>query len=288
MANIFNLPDFMFLNVDSSSMSRFNKLAFLLKGIIISIIHKRTKGKIFCTFMNLLYSNDGKIFFQSGKYYKKNLDGTLMYFPNKRIDRVIVNKDSQLKDLLNQYSLENFELKGKDLVVDCGSNVGELFLGLKLKNKNFKYIGFEPDPDAFDCLEMNLSNFDVKVHNIALSNKNGLVEFYLDTFGANSSIDYFGEEKNILVESKTLDSFNLDKVKLLKLEAEGHELEILEGAEKTILLTEFISVDYGPEKGKDGKMTLPSVTNFLFSKNFVIESSSSSRYTAVFRNLRYV
>ena len=199
--------------------------------------------------MNFFYSNDGKIYFESGKYFKQSLDGSLMYFPNKRIDRVIVDKEKQLKNLLNQYSLDHFQLSQKDLVVDCGSNVGELFLGLKLNNENFKYIGFEPDPFAFECLKLNLINHNVTTYNIALSNKNDLVKFYLDTFGANSSIDYFGEEKNIFIKSNTLDSFSLDKVKLLKLEAEGHELEILEGAKKTILSTEFIAVDYGP-KGK--------------------------------------
>ena len=52
MANIFNLPDFMLLNLDSSSLSKFKKITFLIKGLFISIIRKRTNGKIFCFIMN--------------------------------------------------------------------------------------------------------------------------------------------------------------------------------------------------------------------------------------------
>ena len=67
-------------------------------------------------------------------------------------------------------------------------------------NQDFKYMGFEPDPEAFDCLQLNLKDFGVEVYNMALSNKIGSVKFYLDTQGANSSIDYFGEEKSISIE----------------------------------------------------------------------------------------
>ena len=54
----------------------------------------------------------------------------------------------------------------------------------------------------------------------------------------------------------------------IKLEAEGHEIEVLKGSVNTLKNTEYITVDYGPEKGKEGNMTLPEVTNFLFKENF--------------------
>ena len=68
MANIFNLPDFMFLNVDRSNLTKLQKLIFFIKGIFISSIHKRANGKLFCFIMNLFYSEDGKIYYESEKY----------------------------------------------------------------------------------------------------------------------------------------------------------------------------------------------------------------------------
>ena len=115
----------------------------------------------------------------------------------------------------------------------------------------------------------------------------GKDEIYLDTFGANSSIENFGSEEFITVETKTLDSFNFENIKLIKLEAEGHEIEVLKGSVNTLKNTEYITVDYGPEKGKEGNMTLPEVTNFLFKENFIIENASSNRYTCLFKNLNF-
>ena len=56
-------------------------------------------------------------------------------------------------------------------------------------------------------------------------------------------------------------------------------MEILEGA-KTILSTEFIAVDYGPEKER-WENDFASGHKLSFSKNFEIERASSRRYTAI-------
>ena len=61
MANIFNLPDFMFTGIDKYKLSKWSKLTFLLKGLLLSYIHKKKKKKIFCRIMNFFYSSNGKI-----------------------------------------------------------------------------------------------------------------------------------------------------------------------------------------------------------------------------------
>ena len=76
------------------------------------------------------------------------------------------------------------------------------------------------------------------------------MKLYLNTDGADSSLIYFGTDNSINVETKMLDSFNYDKIKLLKIEAEGAELEVLKGSIKTIKKTEYITVDYGPERSR--------------------------------------
>ena len=54
--------------------------------------------------------------------------------------------------------------------------------------------------------------------------------------------------KQIPIKSKTLDSYNFKKIKLLKLEAEGSEFEVLNGSLNTLKNIDYISVDYGPEE----------------------------------------
>ena len=287
MANIFNLPDFMFTGIDKYKLSKWSKLTFLLKGLLLSYIHKKTNEKIFCRIMNFFYSSNGKIYFKKNKYFKVIENNKKMYFPNKRIDRVIVDHERHFTNLLDQYSINQLEIKDNDLVIDCGANVGELYFSFLLNTQNIEYIAFEPDPAAFECLSLNINNKSDNLYNFALSSNEGKMKFYLDTFGANSSIEHFGSEEFITVETKTLDSFNFENIKLIKLEAEGHEIEVLKGSVNTLKNTEYITVDYGPEKGKEGNMTLPEVTNFLFKENFIIENASSNRYTCLFKNLNF-
>ena len=287
MANIFDLPDFMFTGIDKYKLSKWSKLTFLLKGLLLSYIHKKTNEKTFCRIMNFFYSSNGKIHFKKNKYFKVIENNKKMYFPNKRIDRVIVDHERHFFNLLDQYSINQLEIKDNDLVIDCGANVGELYFSFLLNTQNIEYIAFEPDPAAFECLSLNINNKSDNLYNFALSSNEGKMKFYLDTFGANSSIEHFGSEEFITVETKTLDSFNFENIKLIKLEAEGHEIEVLKGSVNTLKNTEYITVDYGPEKGKEGNMTLPEVTNFLFKENFIIENASSNRYTCLFKNLNF-
>lgn len=287
MANIFDLPDFMISNVEKNKLSRIKKIIFLVKGILLGFLHKNTSGRLFCKIMNLFYNSDGNIYFKDNKYFKETKNNEFIYFPNKRIDRIIIDADMHFKKLLLQYSLENFKLEKEDLVIDCGANVGELYFSLKINNPSFDYVAFEPDPKAFECLLLNLKKYDLDLYNNPLSSTEEEMKFYLDTYGANSSLEYFGKDQYIILKSKTIDSFNFKKVKLLKLEAEGHELEVLKSSSRTLKNIEYISVDYGPEKGIEGDMTLPEVTNYLFKNNFTIVHSSSLRYTALFKNLNF-
>ena len=43
--------------------------------------------------------------------------------------------------------------------------------------------------------------------------------------------------------------FRFQNVKLIKIDGEGHELEILHGAVETLKRTMYITIDHGPEKG---------------------------------------
>ena len=234
MANIFNLPDFMFTGIDKSNFSKFKKIIFLIKGLFLSYVHKKISGKLFCKIKNLFYSSNGMINFEENKYYKVIQQNKKIYFPNKRIDRVVVNYEKHFSNLLDQYSINELQIDDNDLIIDCGANVGELYFSLSANTRNIQYVGFEPDPHAFECLLLNVNDYSNKLFNYGLSSKEGKAKLYLDTFGANSSIEQFGSEEFINIETKTLDSFDFDDIKLIKLEAEGHELEILKGAMETL------------------------------------------------------
>ena len=54
------------------------------------------------------------------------------------------------------------------------------------------------------------------------------------------------------IEVIALDSLSIDTpIKVFKVEAEGYEPEVLEGAIETLKLVEYVTVDFGAERGKN-------------------------------------
>jgi hypothetical protein len=81
--------------------------------------------------MNLLFKNDGDIKLVNGLYQKTLKNKKHIYFPNKRILRVLRDSNAHFERLLSSYSLDDIEFFDGDVVIDCGANVGELIFGFK-------------------------------------------------------------------------------------------------------------------------------------------------------------
>ena len=286
MAAVFDSPDFMFSNVKISDLTKLRKLYLFSKGILVGFIYKRFNGKLFCFFINLLFPTKKKIKYRNGNYFKEVLENKNIYYPNKRIVRVVKDNEYHFNFMYETYCLDEINLSNEDTVIDCGANVGELLYSFRQKNIYPKYFGFEPDSATFLCLQQNMNQFqNSKIYNTALSNLDGFSSLYLDTNGANSSLDFFGLSIKEKVVVKRLDSMNIDNVKLLKVEAEGHEEEVLNGSINTLKKTTYVVVDYGPEKGVLQKSTLTGVLKILINNNFDLISTSKHRQIGLFKNL---
>ena len=77
-----------------------------------------------------------------------------------------------------------------------------------------------------------------------------------------------------------------DQIQILKLEAEGAEPEILEGAGRVLERVEWIVADLGFERGSAQKTTRPEVVNFLLPQEFQLVDIRPARLVAVFKNAR--
>jgi FkbM family methyltransferase len=286
MASIIDLPDFMFTH-RKERYSKVFKIFMTCWGLFIGFIHKNTEGKIFCLLMNLFFSGDGKIYFEKNYYTKKLWNGEDFSYLNKRIDRIIVDHKAHFELLFNTYCLDHIEFNRGDLIIDCGANIGELFISLELKKQHIEYIGYEPDPKVFLTLRKNLSIYNLSLYDIALSDKKEEKPFYLNSDGADSSLIYFGSDEKTIVKSDKLDNFNFKSIKLLKIEAEGGEIEVLKGSLNTLKNIEYISVDYGPERGVTKEPTNVEIINFLYENDFKLVDTSKYRQVGLFKNSLY-
>jgi FkbM family methyltransferase len=133
---------------------------------------------------------------------------------------------------------------------DVGSNVGLYIWEVKRTSPSRTVFAFEPDPKNFELLTMtrNINNFyNLNLHSTALSNKNIKVSFSQDPITSatgcisgdeKSWIEQYlnGQSNQITVNSVTLDSVSYDKnyPSLIKIDVEGHEIEVLEGSNDTL------------------------------------------------------
>jgi FkbM family methyltransferase len=168
---------------------------------------------------------------------------------NKRSRR----SDLTIVDYQNDQLLEALTFVKKfDLAIDAGANYG--IMTFHLNSKFSSVQSFEIEPRVRDCLKQNVLSFGLKnvtVHECGLGDKEDSVslKYLKDAFGTRV------DPNNIVgdIPIKTIDSFNLPACDFIKIDCEGYEPHIINGAQETInkfrpvILMEdkSLSADYG-------------------------------------------
>jgi FkbM family methyltransferase len=129
------------------------------------------------------------------------------------------------------------------LVFDIGANVGQFAMETKRALPKARVESFEPIPSSFERLVGNVAQYsDVTCHRIAFSDRTGTVQMSAEPFDdGNRIITGAGNEAGeavATVEASTLDDY-LERnpvpfIHLLKTDTEGHDLNVLKGAEQTL------------------------------------------------------
>jgi len=162
---------------------------------------------------------------------------------------------------LEETNLFKKEVKKGMNVIDIGSHIGYFtVLFSKLVGEKGKVFAFEPFPRSFEILKQNLvlNNLNnVKLSNEGISNYSGKGELFLQTNEGSVDnrmyeealvkiLDY--DRKSIIVRTKKLDEIEFeDKIDFIKMDVQGYESQIIEGAKKMLrestnlkMLVEFI------------------------------------------------
>jgi len=186
--------------------------------------------------------------------------------------------------LAEQYSLDKIINIKNGILIDCGANIGEL--GFWAKKMSLHYLGFEPESNEFKCLTLNA---DDRVENIALWNKNEKLKFNsLPNSGDTSVFDIRGSTTSFEVDGRRLDTviklLDTNGPRILKVEAEGAEPEVLEGSKHILKDIDFITVDCGPERGINQEYTFLSVNDFMLQNDFTLIVAKFERVTMLYKN----
>jgi FkbM family methyltransferase len=122
--------------------------------------------------------------------------------------------------------------------VDVGANIGYFArIGSRLVGPAGRVHAFEPLPSALPLLRANAAAYDnVTVHPVAVGAAEGEIDFYVQAMGDTSSADPDPAAERIRVPVATLDTAlaGTPRLDLLKIDVEGYELEVLQGARELI------------------------------------------------------
>ncbi len=158
---------------------------------------------------------------------------------------------------------------------DCGANFGFYSLYVASKNENNKIMAFEASPSTYLDLIKNvkLNNFhSIKLNNLAVSNTENLnLNFNESEKDWESSIVHsdFKNKSKILVKSTTLDSIVKNKILdeytvIIKLDVEGHEMNVIEGGLSLIRkYSPIIILEFSKFINKNKNFNYSYLRNFL-------------------------
>ena len=152
-------------------------------------------------------------------------------------------------------------INSKSVFFDVGANVGNYTVWIKsIFGKDTIVHAFEPSKKTFLKLQNNVKGFEnVILNNLAVGKTKGELKLFYDSEESTlaslyeRNLEHIGKKisHKEIVQVETLsnyaDNLNIDKIHFLKVDAEGHDLAIFQGAESLINNTkvDFIQFEFG-------------------------------------------
>jgi FkbM family methyltransferase len=153
---------------------------------------------------------------QDGQWYTQNPDGTAFLGHPMRNAHVLLDLMGRPRSLRR--------------VIDCGGWIGQW----SLMHRHAEQIeAFEPNPDVQPLFQHNTrAHPQIHLHPVALSNQPGHTSLRYESHSGTCHMWASGHADQI--EVRTLDSYHFDSVDIIKIDVEGMEVPLLQGAEHTI------------------------------------------------------
>ncbi len=175
--------------------------------------------------------------------------------------------------------IPGFSGKGNNVILDIGANEGFYLLKMKQDNPEAKIIAVEPNPASFEVLQKNIEYNGIKnavLENRAITRRKGIFSFQVvKEVGAICALNIDIEHRPWLKKSRirkirvsgiTLEdlcrSQKLDSIDLMKIDAEGAEMDILTGGASVLPYINRIVVEYHSPQLRE------QVKKFLMAKKF--------------------
>jgi FkbM family methyltransferase len=234
----------------------------------------------------------------------------------KLIDFLFGN--SEEKNIVNLLKkLKYFSPLKEITIFDVGCYMGKFSKNInteltkKISNKPINYYLFDPNKNVKKLLKKNIE-FDYNYYQLGLDNSNTVKNFYLNTnFPASgsslqriiSSDELWKATRAIIlgkknkpfkvykVETQSVDKFcsinNVSKIDILKIDVEGNEINVIQGAIKTLNSCSIIYVEVLDQKKLFDKK-FAQLKQILEENNFILLNVKNILSVSIFSHLKAV
>ncbi len=193
----------------------------------------------------------------------------LRFYPSMFAAQLWVDPACRNKDLMFIQDC----LRPGDVMVDVGANVGNTALAASVTvGPGGRVFAYEPHPRTCRFLRGNVAlnhAHNVETHNLALGAEEGTVTFSDVTSDDRNRVTASAEGMQVPIQR--LDrALNCERISLLKIDVEGYEKFVMEGAERLMANTACIYFEASGELFKQYGYTTNDVLSFLRERGFRI------------------
>lgn len=213
------------------------------EGLVADFVEKYLREKYNLSISSL----DNWFGFQLGKFIA-NLDGSRFEF----LDIVTSKTPQYVANEINtdSYNIKSIDFKPGDVVIDIGANIGMLSIFLAKRYPFLKIYAFEPANLNYNNFLKNIEINGVEPNTITVEKlavtgdaRTVTLGFNTTNSGGSGLVEYGFKGKGFIskdedkdIKSITLDQifekYDIKNVKLLKIDCEGSEFEILKNCKK--------------------------------------------------------
>ncbi len=192
-------------------------------------------------------------------------------------------------DMIHYSPWQNlFAVCAVDMILDVGANVGQSYDSFRWAGFQGPIWSFEPNPEMFKLLEQRPGH-DWRRFPVALSSRSGQAVFHITNSDNSNSLQIplvgvkvTGE---ITVPTLRLDEFWIResltaKNVFLKIDTEGHDLEVVKGASGILDRVSLIMVETAPIPRYQGEPALPDMVNYMAGLGFCVCRVEKNSYNA--------
>lgn len=181
--------------------------------------------------------------------------------------------------------------KNDPIILEIGCNDGSTTLNFLQYFKKAQVYCFESDPRALERFKSKINDGRVKLFDIAISDKDGVVDFFVSSgFRAESDKKKFPQgwdqsgsirkpkkhlkaypwckfDKKIKVKTKKLDTWckenEIDSIDFIWADVQGAEIDLIRGASKALKNTHYFYIEYSNRELYEGQINLRKLLKLL-------------------------